>query len=396
MTVPAIDTMDLPVVDAHCHPFRAPDNLAGDELRDRVSFAGSSPGYFEAGGVTADDDLLRELGAIRQNAVYLRYLIRQLADFFGCEATIEEVAEARNEALRDYRGYVRKLFTACGLAALVPDFGYPQPQVDIAAFSADMPVPIAPVFRIEPLIAQLLEKGLGWDEFAQGYDESVSNALGREGYRGLKTIIAYRTGLDISLVSRTRDQGLLAFDGVRRGTGNESMKKLRDHLLCRALEICIEYDVPMQIHTGMGDFEVNLVLCRPSLLMDLLRFPPLRACRVVLVHSGFPYHSEAAYMAAVLPRVYCDVSEGIPFAGHAAKRIFTEIMELAPLSKIMYGSDGFNMPEINYASAILGKRALSGALGELVDEGFLSRAEAREAARWILSETACKLYRLDC
>ena len=62
------------------------------------------------------------------------------------------------------------------------------------------------------------------------------------------------------------------------------MKKLRDHLLCRALELCMEHDVPMQIHTGMGDFEVNLVLCRPGYLMDLLRFPAYRGCRVLLVH----------------------------------------------------------------------------------------------------------------
>ena len=79
------------------------------------------------------------------------------------------------------------------------------------------------------------------------------------------------------------------------------MKKLRDHLLCRSLELCTEHGVPMQIHTGMGDFEVNLVLCRPAYLMDLLRFPAYRACTVILVHTGYPYHREAGYMAHVLP-----------------------------------------------------------------------------------------------
>ena len=121
----------------------------------------------------------------------------------------------------------------------------------------------------------------------------------------------------------------------------------------------MEHDVPMQIHTGMGDFEVNLVLCRPAFLMDLLRFPAYRACRVLLVHSGFPYHREAAYMANVLPRVYLDVSEGIPFAGHAARDIFRDMMAMAPLNKVCYGSDGYAVPEINYTSAKLGKQALA-------------------------------------
>ncbi len=173
------------------------------------------------------------------------------------------------------------------------------------------------------------------------------------------------------------------------------MKKLRDHLLCRALELCMEHDVPMQIHTGMGDFEVNLILCRPAYLMDLLRFPVYRACRVLLVHTGYPYHREAAYMANVLPRVYCDLSEGIPFAAHAAESIIAEVLEMAPLSKVVYGSDGYTLPEINYSSAKLAKQALARVLDGLVADGMLGERDAQDAAGMILARNARELYRLD-
>jgi len=219
-------------------------------------------------------------------------------------------------------------------------------------------------------------------------------AIEKEGYRGLKSIIAYRTGLDVSPLSRTRDQGLQALDAIRRGTGGQAVKKLRDHLLCRALELCMDFEVPMQIHTGVGDYEVDLTQCRPALLMDLLRFPAFRACYVLLVHSGYPYHAEAGYMANVLPRVYVDVSEGIPFAAHAARRIYVETLEMAPLSKVVYGSDGYIMPEINYVGAVLGKAALGQALQDVVDYGMLSRAEAEEAAGLILAGNARRLYGL--
>src|SRR5947208_3178236 len=92
--------------------------------------------------------------------------------------------------------------------------------------------------------------GVAWDE-ALGAD-----LLTNGGYRGLKSVIAYRTGLDISPLSRTPDQGLQALDAIKRGIGGGSMKKLRDHLLCRAMELAMEHDVPMQIHTGMGDYEI--------------------------------------------------------------------------------------------------------------------------------------------
>ncbi|HYI14509.1 MAG TPA: amidohydrolase family protein, partial [Thermomicrobiales bacterium] len=152
---------------------------------------------------------------------------------------------------------------------------------------------------------------------------------------------------------------------------------------------------PMQIHTGMGDFEVNLPLARPSLLLELLRFPTFRACRVLLVHTGYPWHREAGYIANVLPRVYCDISEGVPFAGHAARSIISEVLEMAPISKVLYGSDGFNVPEINYTSAKLGKRALGQVLAELVADGMLGEEDANEAGAMILAGNARELYGLQ-
>jgi predicted TIM-barrel fold metal-dependent hydrolase len=270
----------------------------------------------------------------------------------------------------------------------------PVPLLDVDQVKAELPITVVPVFRIEPLIVDLLKADIGWSEFQRRCEDAISNALTDGGYHGLKSIIAYRTGLDVSPLSRSTDQGAKALDAIRRGLGGGSMKLLRDHLLCRSLELCMEHDVPMQIHTGMGDFEVNLVYCRPAFLMDLLRSPIFRACRVILVHGGFPYAHEAAYMANVLPRVYCDVSEGIPFAGPAARSIFAEILEMAPVSKVVYGSDGYAMPEINYTSAKVGKQALEQVLDDLVANGFLGEGDVMETAEMILSGTASRLYRI--
>ena len=390
-----VDTAGLPVVDVHCHPFSDAGQLTPDQFVDLASFPGGGVDFMAQAGVPADDALTQEIQKVRRDVVYLRYLVRQLARFFDCEPTLEQVVAARNRAVAaDYAGYVRRLYGDCNLAGLVVDFGYPRPPLGVAEFQTNMPVPVVPIYRIEPLIVELLESRAGWDEFRRRYDEAIATALGQEGYRGLKSIIAYRTGLDVSPLSRTPDQGLQALDAIRRGTGGGAMKKLRDHLLCRALELCIEYNAPLQIHTGVGDYEVNMVSCRPALLMDLLRFPAFRACTVILVHGGYPYCAEAGYLANVLPRVYCDVSEGIPFAGAGARRIFAETLEMAPISKVVFGSDGFALPEINYVSAVLGKRALSGALGDLVTGDLLSVAEAEHAARLILAETARRLYGL--
>ncbi|MEM7127591.1 MAG: amidohydrolase family protein [Chloroflexota bacterium] len=390
-----IDLTHLPAVDVHCHPFLNPGTLSVERFVDAFSFSGGGVPFMVEGGLPHDQALIDEVQGVRRNALYHRYAIRQLARFFECEPNLEEVVAARNQASETYTDYTRRLYSACGLTTLVADFGYPLPAVDIAAFKAEIAAQVIPIYRIEPLIVELLAADIDWSEFKQRYDETIVDAIQHGGFYGLKSVIAYRTGLDVSPLTRTADQGMQALDAIRRGIGGNAMKKLRDHLLCRSLELCMDLDVPMQIHTGMGDYEVNLVKCRPGLLMDLLRFPIFRACRVLLVHTGYPYHAEAGYMANMLPRVYCDVSEGIPFAAHAAERIYLETLEMAPLNKVLFGTDGYTMPEINFVGTTLGKQALGRALQRLIDEDFLGEADALEAGAWILAENAQRLYGID-
>ena len=391
-----IEIDSLPVIDVHCHPFADTGPLTPAQFVERLSFPGGSTPFMVEGGVADDGSLAGELQSLREHTVFFRSALRLLAQFLGCEAELATVVAARNQAVQaDYRGYLRRLFAAGHIVALIADMGYPQPAIDLERFRQDVPIPVFPVYRIEPLIAELLAADIGWEEFRRRFDETLAHALAQGGYRGLKSIIAYRTGLDISPLSRTPDQGQQALEAIRRGTGGQATKKLRDHLLCRALELCRDHDVPMQIHTGIGDYEVNLALCRPALLLDLLRAPAFRACRVVLVHTGYPYHAEAGYMAGVLPRVYCDISQGVPFAAHGARRILHQVLEMAPYSKVLYGSDSYSLPEANYLGAILARMALRQVLSDLTQDGLFSAAEADEAARLILAENARALYRLE-
>lgn len=391
-----VEVQHLPVIDIHHHPFLNRGAITAEDFVNWTAFGGGSEQFMAEAGIGFTDEVRAELQRTKRDTVYFRRMIRDLAGFFNVAPELDAVIAQRNQAVTDagYREYVRALYAAAGLTTLVVDFGIPLPQLDVDEVKSELPVEVVPIFRIEPLIADLLKTDIGWPEFQRRYDDTLADALTNQGYYGLKSIIAYRTGLEVSPLSRTPDQGLQALDAIRRGLGGNSMKKLRDHLLCRALELSIEHDRPMQIHTGMGDFEVNLPLCRPAYLMDLLRFPTFRACRVILVHTGYPYQREAAYMANVLPRVYCDVSEGIPFAGHAARAIFSEVLEMAPISKVVYGSDGFTVPEIAFASALVGKQALAQVLNGLVADGFLSDPEAQEAAKMILAGNARELYRL--
>ncbi len=391
-----LDFSDLGVVDVHCHPYMRKDRLRADEWVDEVSFGGGSAEYLHAGGIAVDDVALATLQRVKRDTLYFRYMLRRLAEYFQVDATVDAVVVARNRAIADqgYAAYARGLHQAGGIETLIVDDGHPLPQVDLERFGAEVGVDIAPIFRIEVLIQKLLDEEGGWAEFQRAYDEGIAQALSDGGYKGLKSIIAYRTGLDIDPGSRSSDQGMIALEKIRRarGRGGDAIKNLRDHLFCRAIERCIDFDAPFQVHTGMGDWEVHLAACRPALLMELLRYPTYRACKFLLVHTGYPYHAEAGYIANVLPNIWCDLSEGLPFAGNAGKRIIAEVLEMAPPARVCYGSDTYGTPEPFYTSALLGKQALALALQDLIDDRFMTEAEARGIAKMILSENARELY----
>jgi len=381
--------------DVHAHPFLNRGPVSADQFAILTGFGGGAGEYFAEGGITPDAVIDAEIQQWKRSTTWHKLLVKELATYLGTDRTLDAVVEARNALITaDYTGYVGKLYGDAQLDGVVFDDGYPLPQVDMAAMQQEVPIHCAKIYRIEPLIVDLLKRDLSWDEFRHAYDDAIDTALSTGGYVGLKSVIAYRTGLDISPLSRTPDQGYQALDAIRRGTGGGAVKKLRDHLICRALEHCMEHKVPMQIHAGMGDYEVNLVLARPAYLLDLLRFPVYRGCTVILVHMGYPYHREAGYMAQVLPRVYCDISEGVPFSGSGSEAILREVCEMAPLHKIMYGSDAYTVPEGIYASAKIGKRIVTRVMTGLVADDVLTESEAQEYGEQILGGTTRRIYNL--
>jgi len=368
----------LPVVDNHTHPY-----LVSPVPRDRRyaaldTFLGT-PGD--------GDEALEHRNAM----LYQRLATRMLARFLGCEPTPQAVAEVRAKE-RDERAYVERLFADARIEALVVDTGYPQPAIPLDAFRARTPVPVWPIFRIEPVIASLLNARLPFEDWVHRFDGRLRRAVQEEGYVGFKSIIAYRTGLEIDLAHRGANAGQRAFDAALAEPDRLSASKpLRDFLLLRTLELAIELGVPVQIHTGFGDIDILLKHCNPAGLADALKDEVYRAAKVVLVHC-YPFVAEASYLAAALPNVWCDLSLGVPFAPAAADRIYATAFELAPVNRILTGSDAFSGPEQSWLGAKIAKAALGRVLTDFEARGLVDEVEAYQIAADVLAGNARALY----
>ena len=210
-----IETTHLPVVDVHCHPFIDHGQLTVEQYIDIVSFPGAGVDFLLEGEVDPAT-AKAQVQNVRHNTVYFRYFVRQMATYFGCEPTIEAIVAARNAAIHDFSGYVQHLYNTCNLTTMVTDFGYPTPPMDVSQFKQASPINVVPLYRIETFIDEWQNKDVDWAEFSRGYDETISTALGQAGFMGLKSVIAYRTGLNVSPLSRSPDQGMQAWAALRR------------------------------------------------------------------------------------------------------------------------------------------------------------------------------------
>ena len=184
----------------------------------------------------------------------------------------------------------------------------------------------------------------------------------------------------------------LAPDAHSRGAVRLASKPLCDYLVGLALDIASEQRFPIQFHTGFGDSDADLRVANPIVLHDIIeRYSDVP---LVLLHAGWPYYREMAHLAAIYPNVWADLSLAVPFATAGIPTMMRDMIGMAPISKLMFATDAFTMPDIYWLAARWGRWGLARILDELIADDFLLEHEAEEAARDILAENARRLYRL--
>jgi predicted TIM-barrel fold metal-dependent hydrolase len=323
---------------------------------------------------------------------YFQRALDELARRLGTTPTPDAVL-ARRLALGP--GWASEAMARSRLAALLVDTGYPPRAMSVDEMRRLAPCAIHEVVRVETCAERLLGSARSWRDFHEAFRAELRQAASRS--VAFKSIIAYRSGL---AVRRWSDgEAGEAFEHARArvqrgGPARLTDKPLLDTLFETTLDVCLETGRPLQVHAGFGDPDIDLVLANPLLLRPILEDPRRAGLELVVLHMAYPYVREAAFMTAVWPQVYLDLSLALPFLGPAAAPPLVEVLGLAPLTKLLYGSDVGALPDLFVLSADWGRAALAEALEWLVSRRALSPARADEAARLILSGNAERLYRL--
>jgi uncharacterized protein len=242
-----------------------------------------------------------------------------------------------------------------------------------------------------------LESELEYVATQQSDVTAVPDALVRRleertaGAVGLKSIVAYRHGFDFDPAEPSSAEVLTALD---RWYASPEPGRVTDPVLLRwLLWTGARLGLPLQLHVGFGDPDLNLRTADPLLLTEWLRLVEPLGTQVVLLHC-YPFHREAGYLAHAFPHVSFDLGLTTMYVGARAAAVVAEGLELAPFAKLLYSSDAFGPAELHFLGATLWRRAVTSVLGGFVQQGDWSVDDAVRVATLWGRENAVRLYKL--
>ncbi|KIW50071.1 hypothetical protein PV05_11692 [Exophiala xenobiotica] len=410
----------FPIIDNHAHNMLTEENSFG------------SPDYpfecitSEAQGHALTDHVHTSLAHMRG--------IKDLAAFYQCPETLQDVKACRYEWVRrDYAGLIKRCFE--GTHAIMMDDGLSPEIIHPFTWHRQFVPTVSRIVRIEAVASELLESlahaagfmrvGLDadWDisqtesflvRFNTVFRNHIRTLANDPNVRGFKSVICYRTGLDIGLESRKNfrphqsltDSVLLqSFHhflqrAVRDSKYRIAQKEVNDFLVvavCDVLEKLVDTDgenLPFQFHTGLGDTDINLVKANPAYMQPLIEaFPQVD---FVILHSSYPYTREAGYLAANFSNAWLDIGEVFPMLSRDGEEsVLRQALELTPSSKILWSTDGHFYPETYWLANKHFREALEKLLTSYVAAGDISVPQAIDIAVDIMFWNSNSLYKLD-
>ncbi|MDQ3818230.1 MAG: amidohydrolase [Acidobacteriota bacterium] len=222
----------------------------------------------------------------------------------------------------------------------------------------------------------------------------------REGAVAIKFEAAYLRSLDFA--DAPEGEARRVYEKyVRNGEPQAAeYKSLQDYLFRYMAREAGRLGLAVHIHclTGAGSY-YSLRGANPLLLEQVFNDPSLRKTNFVLIHGGWPYVREVAFLFSK-PNVYADFS-GQTFLLYPRElsqtlRIWLEHYP----EKVLFGTDSapfapeVNWEETGWLTTTTARRALALALTGMVNDGEITRERAIELARMVMRENAIRLYNL--
>ena len=253
----------------------------------------------------------------------------------------------------------------------------------------------------------LISSGSEILDFGKQFDMPVNNmadylkllrktfeAAVNSGMVGVKTGAAYVRILKFENVSKEKGEEVFNSLLNKSTVSSEDIKAVQDYLMHRMLDLVDEFDLPMQIHTGLHAGNGNTITnSKPTHLSNLFfEYPDID---FILFHGGYPYGGELATLAKNFPNVFIDMCWTYVISPSYSERYLHEWLETIPANKIMAFGGDYSFVEAVYAHSVMARQVIAKVLIEKVRSRYLTENEAINIAKMILRENALRIFKLE-
>lgn len=278
----------------------------------------------------------------------------------------------------------QRFLSAARVSDWVVDTGFAAGVADVAQLAGLGAGRVHEVVRLESIAEQAAATA---GEYAAAFDDALWERSRTA--VATKSVLAYRGGFVGDLSDPSPAEVADAASRWRDGGGT----RLTDRVLLRfGLHRALRLGKPLQFHVGFGDRDCDLHAANPVHLLDFLRVSG--DTPIMLLHC-YPYEREAGYLAQAFNNVYLDGGLSINYLGARSTSFVGRLLEMAPLRKILYSSDGFGPSELHYLGARLWRNAIAVTLQNFVDADEWSEADAIRVVDLIASANARRVYQLE-
>jgi hypothetical protein len=345
-----------------------------------------------------------------RNTSYYSHLLkgfRKLYDFddlYINESNIEKLSAQIAANYADYRGWFNTAFYRAGYELMFLD-QYWKPfntEVDESYFAL--------AFNINPLVMHISYKPdanyEGPEIFRKASSEnfSIANLDDYLVYCELlfqrnmdknavcvKNSLAYQRSLDFEEIPY--DMARALFDRSSIQLSDPERKKLQDFMFHWIIQKSIEFDLPIQIHTGYLAGNGNTMDNGKPLKLNNL-FLSYPEAKFVLFHGGYPWTGEFAAFGKMFPNVYLDLVWLPQISREEAIQSLDEMFDAVPYNKFFWGGDCAFIEE-STGSLEFGKEVVARVLAKRIDRGLLTREVAEDMIRSIFRENAIRVFYLE-
>jgi hypothetical protein len=299
---------------------------------------------------------------------------------------------AIREAYGDPQHHLRILAQRCGYHAVILD-KYDDPGADNGH-----PELFKPTLRCDPFFSGYdpalrshdgvsaydtiaYTPGMTLAEYVARLRERIVQARQVQGIIALKIGMAYERPLDFC--NRDARRAERAF--LNPAATAPEICDFQDYIMYTLAGFAAELDLPIQIHTGLGQLKGTNAMG----LCELIEQNP--GVRFDLFHGSYPWTDDILALAHNFNRVYVDLCWLPIISTSRAVAFVKEALEVTDAGRILWGCDTWTSEE-SYGALLAGRYCIAKALAEMVAEGRFDLAYAKSLGENILDRNARQLF----